>query len=230
VSQGESAVTKPYEAADSEAPAPGETGVDEVIEESAVTYEEAEAAGVPGTADDDLEPGDDGSDGEELEDGADRPGGRRELADLELEGEIAADYIEGLLDVADLDGDIDMDVEGDRALVSVVGATLDELVGSRGEVLEALQELTRLAVHRQTGWRTKIMIDVGGYRMRRRSELAETGRDAADEVKRTGVPKKLWAMNPFERKIVHDAVAAAGLRSESEGEEPDRRVVVLPGN
>ena len=118
----------------------------------------------------------------------------------------------------------------DRALVSVVGATLDELVGSKGEVLEALQELTRLAVHRHTGMRTRIMIDVGGYRQRKRAELAETGRDAADEVKRTGVPKKLWAMNPFERKIVHDAVAAAGLRSESEGEEPDRRVVVLPGN
>jgi spoIIIJ-associated protein len=156
--------------------------------------------------------------------------GLTDVADLELEGEIAADYIEGLLDVADLDGDIDMDVEGDRAMVSVVGATLDELVGTRGEVLEALQELTRLAVHRHTGMRTRIMIDVGGYRLRRRTELAETGRDAADEVKRTGEPKKLWAMNPFERKIVHDAVAAAGLRSESEGEEPDRRVVVLPAN
>ncbi|HUA28199.1 MAG TPA: R3H domain-containing nucleic acid-binding protein [Streptosporangiaceae bacterium] len=154
--------------------------------------------------------------------------GLTDIADLELEGEIAADYIEGLLDVADLDGDIDMDVEGDRAVVSVVGATLDELVGSRGEVLEALQELTRLAVLRNTGNRTRIMIDVGGYRSRRRTELAETGREAADEVKRTGTPKKLWAMNPFERKIVHDAVAAAGLRSESEGEEPDRRVVVLP--
>ena len=130
--------------------------------------------------------------------------------------------------MADLDGDIDMDVEGERAFVSVVGATLDELVGQRGEVLEALQELTRLAVHRQTGNRTRIMLDVGGYRQKRRAELAETGRDAADEVKRTGEPKRLWAMNPFERKIVHDAVAAAGLRSESEGEEPDRRVVVLP--
>ncbi len=150
------------------------------------------------------------------------------MADLEQESEIAADYIEGLLDVADLDGDIDMDVEGERAFVSVVGATLDELVGQRGEVLEALQELTRLAVHRQTGNRTRIMLDVGGYRQQRRAELAETGRDAADEVKRTGEPKRLWAMNPFERKIVHDAVAAAGLRSESEGEEPDRRVVVLP--
>ena len=98
-----------------------------------------------------------------------------DLADLEHEGEIAADYVEGLLDVADLDGDIDMDVEGDRALVSVVGATLDELVGPRGEVLEALQELTRLAVHRQTGARTRIMLDVGGYRQRRRAELTETG-------------------------------------------------------
>lgn len=152
----------------------------------------------------------------------------RSVADLELEGEIAADYVEGLLDVADLDGDIDMDVEGDRAVVSVVGATLNELVGKRGEVLEALQELTRLAVHQQTGYRTRLMLDVGGYRQRRRTELAEAGLDAAEEVRRTGQPKKLWPMNPFERKVVHDAVAAAGLRSESEGEEPDRRVVVLP--
>lgn len=150
------------------------------------------------------------------------------VADLEMEGEIAADYIEGLLDVADLDGDIDMDVEGDRAVVSVVGATLDELVGRRGEVLEALQELTRLAVHQQTGNRTRMMLDVGGYRQRRRTELAEAGHNAAEEVRRTGQPKRLWAMNPFERKVVHDAVAAAGLRSESEGEEPERRVVVLP--
>jgi spoIIIJ-associated protein len=150
------------------------------------------------------------------------------LADLENEGEIAADYIEGLLDVADLDGDIDMDVEGDRAVVSVVGATLDELVGRRGEVLEALQELTRLAVHQQTGSRTRMMLDVGGYRQRRRTELAAAGQEAAEEVLRTGAPKRMWAMNPFERKVVHDAVAAAGLRSESEGEEPDRRVVVLP--
>ena len=150
------------------------------------------------------------------------------MADLEQESEIAADYVEGLLDVADLDGDIDMDVEGDRALVSVVGATLQELIGPRGEVLEALQELTRLAVHRQTGARTRIMLDVGGYRANRRMELTELGRDAADEVKSSGVPRRLDAMTPFERKIVHDAVAAAGLRSESEGEEPNRRVVVFP--
>ena len=214
MSQGESAVTEPHGATAAEA------------SDVAVAHDDADADGVTGTDDEDVDP-----EGEGAPEPADesRADGRRDDADLELEGEIAADYIEGLLDVADLDGDIDMDVEGDRALVSVVGATLDELVGPKGEVLEALQELTRLAVHRQTGWRTRIMIDVGGYRLRRRTELAETGRDAADEVKRTGVPKKLWAMNPFERKIVHDAVAAAGLRSESEGEEPDRRVVVLPG-
>jgi spoIIIJ-associated protein len=152
----------------------------------------------------------------------------RNVADLEQESEIAADYVEGLLDVADLDGDIDMDVEGDRALVSVVGATLQELVGPRGEVLEALQELTRLAVHRQTGVRTRIMLDVGGYRARRRMELTALGRDAAEDVSRTGVARRLDPMTPFERKIIHDAVAEAGLRSESEGEEPNRRVVVLP--
>jgi spoIIIJ-associated protein len=147
---------------------------------------------------------------------------------LEEEGDIAADYIEGLLDIADLDGDIDMDVEGDRAVVSVVGATLDELVGDDGEVLEALQELTRLAVHRKTGLRARLMLDVGGFRARRRSELTELGRSLAAEVERTGEPRKLRAMTPFERKIVHDAVAEAGLRSESEGEEPNRRVVIFP--
>jgi spoIIIJ-associated protein len=178
---------------------------------------DAAAAGVT-----DADAATDADDEEEL----DRP--QPEVADLEQESEIAADYVEGLLDVADLDGDIDMDVEGDRALVSVVGATLQELVGPRGEVLEALQELTRLAVHRQTGVRTRIMLDVGGYRARRRTELTAVGQDAAEDVGRTGVARRLEPMTPFERKIVHDAVAAAGLRSESEGEEPNRRVVVLP--
>jgi spoIIIJ-associated protein len=112
--------------------------------------------------------------------------------------------------------------------VSVVGATLDELVGDDGVVLEALQELTRLAVHRQTGNRARLMLDIGGYRARRRAELSDYGKSVAEEVARTGEPKKLAAMSPFERKIVHDAVAAAGQRSESEGEEPNRRIVVYP--
>jgi spoIIIJ-associated protein len=185
------------------------------VSQQEVEAEQAVTEGVEAEADADA------SDDDEL----DEPSSSN---DLELEGDIAADYIEGLLDIADLDGDIDMDVEGDRAVVSVVGATLDELVGEEGEVLEALQELTRLAVHRQTGSRARLMLDIGGYRARRRAELAEYGRTVADEVARTGEPRALEAMSPFERKIVHDAVAAAGMRSESEGEEPNRRVVVFP--
>ena len=176
---------------------------------------------------DEDEAGDADDVGDADEAGADGPA-EATTADLELEGEVAADYIEGLLDVADLDGDIDMDVEGDRAVVSVVGATLDELVGERGEVLDALQELTRLAVHRQTGGRTRLMLDIGGFRARRRADLSELGASVAEEVRRSGEAKALAAMNAFERKIVHDAVAAAGLRSESEGIDPNRRVVVLP--
>jgi spoIIIJ-associated protein len=216
VTQGENAVAEPYGDTAQQYPADG------AGETAAVPSGEAVSSGQGGPADEAA------SAAEPPQAPARDEAAAMDLADLELEGEIAADYVEGLLDVADLDGDIDMDVEGDRALVSVVGATLDELVGARGEVLEALQELTRLAVHRQTGARTRIMLDVGGYRQRRRAELSEAGRVAADEVMRTGVAKKMGAMNPFERKVVHDAVAAAGLRSESEGEEPDRRVVVLP--
>jgi spoIIIJ-associated protein len=179
--------------------------------------------------DDVVDDDEDESDEDESdEDDDDEDSGEDDLSSLEEEGEIAADYIEGLLDIADLDGDIDMDVEGDRAVVSVVGATLDELVGDDGEVLEALQELTRLAVHRKTGLRARLMLDVGGFRAQRRTELAELGRSVAAEVSQSGEPKKLRAMSPFERKIIHDAVALAGLRSESEGEEPNRRVVVFP--
>jgi len=156
------------------------------------------------------------------------------LTRLEQEGEIAADYLEGLLDIADLDGDIDMDVEGDRASVSIVGDSssrdLNKLVGRDGEVLEALQELTRLAVHRETGDRSRLMLDIAGFRAQKRAELTELGEKAAEEVKGSGEPVKLKPMTPFERKVVHDAVAAAGLRSESEGEEPERRVVVLPAS
>ncbi|MFP3989235.1 R3H domain-containing nucleic acid-binding protein [Streptomyces sp. E11-3] len=154
------------------------------------------------------------------------------LTSLEQEGEIAADYLEGLLDIADLDGDIDMDVEADRAAVSIIsdsgGRDLQKLVGRDGEVLEALQELTRLAVHRETGDRSRLMLDIAGYRAKKRQELSELGAKAAAEVKSSGEPMKLKPMTPFERKVVHDAIKSAGLRSESEGEEPQRFVVVLP--
>ncbi len=156
------------------------------------------------------------------------PARPRKSVDLEKESEIAADYLEELLDIADLDGDIDMDVENDRAMVSVVGGELDDLVGRDGVVLEALQELTRLAVLTQTGNRSRLMLDIGGFRAGRREVLSELGRVTAETVRSTGEKLRLEPMSPFERKIVHDAVAAAGLVSESEGEEPRRRVVVLP--
>jgi spoIIIJ-associated protein len=156
------------------------------------------------------------------------PAAPRALAALERESEIAADYLEELLDIADLDGDIDMDVERDRAAVSVVGGDLGHLVGEDGAVLEALQDLTRLAVLTQTGERSRLMLDIGGFRAGRRAVLTELGRSTAELVEQSGEAVALQPMTPFERKVVHDAVAAAGLRSESEGEEPHRRVVVLP--
>jgi spoIIIJ-associated protein len=149
---------------------------------------------------------------------------------LEHEGDIAADYLEELLDIADLDGDIDMDVEGDRASVSIVGGDLSRLVGKRGEVLDALQELTRLAVLRETGERSRLMLDVGGHRAERRTVLEGLAQEAATRVRETGEPVSLEPMTPFERKVVHDAVAAAGLTSDSEGVEPKRYVVVRPAD
>jgi spoIIIJ-associated protein len=150
------------------------------------------------------------------------------LSRLEEEGDIAADYLEGLLDIADLDGDIDMDVEGDRAAVSIVGEGLAHLIGPKGEVLEALQELTRLAVTRETGERTRMMLDIGGHRAARRAALEDLGATAVEQAKSSGQGVRLEPMSPFERKVVHDTVAAAGLRSESEGEEPNRCVIVYP--
>lgn len=146
---------------------------------------------------------------------------------LEQEGEIAADYLEELLDIADLDGDLDMDIDGDRAAVSIVGADVNQLVGPKGEVLEALQELTRLAVYRETGERSRLMLDISGYRADRRAVLEKLAGEIAEQVKESGEPALLDPMTPFERKVVHDAVAAAGLKSESEGIEPKRYVVVM---
>jgi spoIIIJ-associated protein len=163
---------------------------------------------------------------EDGDEGDGRPS-RRER--LESEGEIAADYLEELLEIADLDGDLDMDVEGDRATVSIVGADLPQLIGDDGEVLEALQELTRLAVYRQTGERSRLMLDVSGHRAGRRVALEQLAAGIVEQVRSSGERADLEPMSPFERKVVHDVVAAAGLVSESEGTEPRRHVVVLPG-
>jgi spoIIIJ-associated protein len=163
-------------------------------------------------------------------DGESSPRGIDRVSQLEAEGDIAADYLEELLDIADLDGDIDMDVEGDRAAVSIVGAKLDVLVGDDGGVLDALQELTRLAVYRETGERSRLMLDVGGYRADLRKNLVILAQEAIDDVRSTGEAVKLAPMTPFERKVVHDAVGDAGLKSESEGVEPSRCVVILPAS
>lgn len=162
------------------------------------------------------------------EQGEDAPVRLSKVERLENEGDIAADYLEELLDIADLDGDLDMDVEGDRASVSIVGADLSMLVGRDGEVLEALQELTRLAVYRETGERSRLMLDVSGHRAQKRAELVELAAKLIAQVKETGERVSLEPMSSFERKVVHDEVTAAGLVSESEGVEPRRHVVILP--
>ena len=144
---------------------------------------------------------------------------------LDKEGDIAADYLEELLEIADMDGDIDIFIEGDRAHVSIVTDS-ELLVGKDGQVLDALQELARLAVMTETGKRSRLMLDVAGFREKRRSELQGLATEAILEVQNSGEAARLTPMNPFERKIVHDIVAAAGLVSESEGTEPNRRVVI----
>ena len=147
---------------------------------------------------------------------------------LVQEGDIAADYLERLLDIIDYDGDIDLDVENDRAVVAIVGAGLQSLVGSNGETLDALQELTRLAVQQKTGARSRLMLDISGHRQARRKELGALAAQTARTVLDSGSSVRLTPMNPFERKVVHDVIATIdGVRSESEGEEPERQVVVL---
>lgn len=159
--------------------------------------------------------------------GEERPRRSKREESLTNEGEIAADYLEELLDIADLDGDIDTYNEGGRAHVSILTDS-DVLVGKKGEVLDALQELARLAVMTETGHRSRLMLDIAGHRDKQRASLQDMAADAIAEVKSTGESVRLTPMNPYQRKIVHDAIAAAGLVSESEGEEPHRRVVVLP--
>jgi spoIIIJ-associated protein len=171
-----------------------------------------------------------------LESGADGEGGAAGSAEadedgddlLVREGDVAGDYLERLLDILDVDGDIDLDVEGDRASVAIVGGQLSDLVGRDGAVLDALQELTRLAVAQSTGVRSRLMLDISGHRSSRREELAALARATAQRVIDAQEPARLAPMNPFERKVVHDTITGIdGVRSESEGEEPNRRVVVL---
>ena len=204
----------------------GEGGAD-VEDARLLTADEMVATAVDAGADVDLDGeagGDVGAGSVEVA-GDDRTQG---VGRLEREGDIAADYLEELLDIADFDGDIDLDVENDRAMVSIVGTGLGNLVGQRGATLDALQDLTRLAVLRATGERSRLMLDIAGTRARRKEQLHQVGTEAAERARSDGEPVRMDPMTPFERKVVHDAVAAAGLRSESDGVEPNRRVVVYP--
>lgn len=186
------------------------------------------AAGTGPAADYDDADEDDDEDDEpaEPEDKAGAAGAMTD-ADLFRQSEIAADYVEGLLDILDYDGDIDELVSGGRPVVEVVGGRLQPLIGQRGATLEALQELARLAVFRQTGTPSRLLLDVGGYRAARRKELAAVAKNAVERVRKHGDPVRLEPMSAFERKCVHDVVnAISGVESESEGVEPNRRIVV----
>jgi spoIIIJ-associated protein len=219
-----------------------DTATDQTVTpETSETSETTDTTGTPETGPVDSPELSDDSDSPELsddsdasdgDDGASRAPRRAKVADLEREGEVAADFLETLLDIADLDGDIDVDVDGDRAAVSIVdsdeGRVPRRLVGTDGKVLDALQELTRLAVQSATGERSRLMLDVAGHRAERRAALVEVARAAIEDVKSTGEKASLEPMTAFERKVVHDEVLAAGLHSESDGVEPKRFVVVLP--
>jgi spoIIIJ-associated protein len=212
-----------------------EESADEDEEDADYDDEESDDAGrIDGAATDDEDESDDEeSEDEESDDyeaEGEEPSGRtRKESDSELfrQSEIAADYVEGLLDILDVDGDIDELVQNGRPMVEVVGARLNNLVGVRGQTLEALQELTRLAVYRQTGEPSRLLLDVGGFRAARRKELVAVAKNAAEKVKLHGESVRLEPMSAFERKCVHDVInAMSGVASESEGVEPSRRIVV----
>lgn len=159
--------------------------------------------------------------------------GKDAVRQLEVEGDIAADYLEEFLDIADFGGDIDLDVGHGRALVAIIAegkenTTLQRLIGDEGEVLDAVQILTRLAVQTQTGERSRLMLDIGGFRENKRAHLVKIAQEAIAKVHSSGTEFRMDPMNAFERKVVHDEVAAAGMNSNSVGDEPDRRVVIAP--
>jgi spoIIIJ-associated protein len=187
---------------------------------------------VDGQADDSADHSDEGVD--EASDGQDASSSVSTTGRLEEEGDIAADYVEELLDISDIDGDIDIEVRNGRTYLSVIAEDgddrLSDLVGREGKGLEALQELVRLAVLSATGNRSRLVLDIAGYRDRRATELETIAQDAMEQVRQSGEPVHLKPMGAYERKVVHDVIAQAGLVSESEGEGPRRHVVVSAGD
>lgn len=152
------------------------------------------------------------------------------LKDLENEGDVAADYIEELLDIADLDGDLDIDARNGRAYVSVTASEQGNVrVLSRPETVSALQELTRLAVQNKTGQFSRLILDVGGSRQTREQELAALVDAAAARLEAGAAAAALPPMSSYERKLVHDLVSERGLVSHSDGEGKDRHTVITAG-
>ena len=201
-------------------PTPGEEPTTDAAETAAVETPAAETPAPDAAADEET------ADSEEAGESAEE-----RMRRLEEEGDIAADYLEELLDIADLDGDIDIDVDGDRASVEIAGATqLAKLNRPKGELLDALQELTRLAVQTRTGNRSRLMLDLGGFRAEHKSDLEQLAEDAVETARTGGEPVPLRPMNPFERKVVHDVAKHAGLRSESDGDGKNRHVVIYPAS
>jgi spoIIIJ-associated protein len=194
---------------------------EDVVEENVV--EESSKSGTKTKSREKAEPADSTEAGKDSDLKAPKTAAR-----LEEEGDIAADYLEALLDIADLDGDIDIDVENGRAALAIVGGKLSHLVGRDGEVLDSIQELTRLAVQTSTGDRSRLMLDIDNFRANRRTELTALAKEMAEEAKTTGGSIKLKPMNAFERKIIHDTIQDLGLTSESDGEDPNRFVVIYP--
>ena len=151
------------------------------------------------------------------------------VARMDREADIAADFIEGLLDILDLPGDIDIEVNEDQAVVTVQDVGTGLLIGRRGATLDALQELVRCAVQRQMERRSHVRVDVEGYRARQLEKLRDKCREAIAEVRETGKSVKLEPMDAYERKMMHDIAAVSnGVTSLSEGAEPRRRVVIKP--
>jgi spoIIIJ-associated protein len=158
----------------------------------------------------------------ELEESKDRT-----LAQLEEEGDIAADYLEELLDITDLDGDIDIDVREGRAYLAVTAGQDSNLaLISHPDTVEALQELTRLAVQVKTSSYSRLILDVGGSRQAKIDQLTKVVQRFIKKFEETGEPQHLKPMSSYERKLAHDLIAEAGLGSESEGEGKDRHIVI----
>ena len=171
-----------------------------------------------------TEGGDEGSEYEAVPETAEE-----RLKRLDQEADIAADFMEGLLDLLDLPGDIEIEVTEDQAIVTVQDVGSGLLIGRRGATLDALQEIVRCAVQRSTQRRSHVRVDVEGYRARQLDKLRDKCRDAIAEVRETGQPVRLEPMDAYERKMMHDlAAAASGVTSASEGNEPRRRVVIRP--